>query len=240
MMGPGPDAEDIDGMGRETLHQVTLTKPFYIGVFRVSQKQWFKVMGGSPSSYGIYGSAGFWLEGDEYDAYSIAGVSYKWIRGSQTWPIRTIGEDCFLYRLRKKTGINNFDLPSEAQWEYACRAGTTTEDIYGFPNPGGNDYVLPHGLNADRYKFADVGNWLPNAWGLYGFLKGYYVEIVGDKWTWNLGTDPVIDPVGAMVGGDPFVVKGVRSRPPHSRQQVGVYDASMDSPISFRLAVHLD
>ena len=235
MMGPGPDAGDIDGMGRETLHQVTLTKPFYIGVFRVSQKQWLKVMDGPPSYYGGYFPVGVWLDGDEYDTYSIAEVSYKWIRGSLTWPIRTIGEDCFLYRLRKKTGIMNFDLPSEAQWEYACRAGTTTDDIYGFSNDGGSDCETVKG-----HLVADVGNWLPNAWGLYGFLKGSYVELVGDKWTWNLGTNPVIDPVGAMVGGDPFVVKGTRSKPPHSRQQASFNDKYMDDPISFRVAVHLD
>ena len=241
MMGPGPDATDIDGMGRETLHQVTLTKPFYIGVFRVSQKQWLNVMGSLPYDYKDKDGNMFFGR-DEFDTYSVAYVSYGQIRGNnKRWPIRMIEGDSFLYRLRKKTGINNFDLPSEAQWEYACRAGTSSEDIYGFPNPGGNDYVLSYSdSNSNNYKYADVENWLPNAWGLYGFLKGYYVELVGDHWSWNLGTDPVIDPVGPITADEVFVIRANRSRPPHSRLQVGINNQAMDSPISFRVAVHLD
>ena len=177
----------------------------------------------------------WWLEGGEYDAYSAV-VSYAMIRGwTSQWPIRTIGADCFLYRLRKKTAIMSFDLPSEAQWEYACRAGTTSRDIYGFSNDGGSDYKI----KLDRL-LADVGNWLPNAWGLYGFLKGSYSEFVGDKWSWNLGIDPVIDPVGPLYSGDPIVVRGLGSGEPHKRIQASYFEYYMAHPITFRVAVHLD
>ena len=228
MMGPGPGAVAVDGMGRETLHQVTLTKPYYIGVFEVTQKQWLCVMGRKTIDDGCIN--GRWKEGEEYEDYSVPAPRYTEIRGEELrWPLRTVSEGCFMYALRKKTNIWTFDLPSEAQWEYACRAGTATS--------------YNHGTDEwdDRYNTRTehmvVGSKLPNAWGLYDFASGG-CELVGDFWTWNLGVDPVIDPMGSA--SDSFMVTRGYCTVSHSRfvQYPDMYGVTFFH--TFRVAVHLD
>ena len=148
--------------------RVVLTKPFYMGVFEVTQKQWELVMGSWPvlspsSSYGI---------GDAYPAYN---VSYNDIRGSSSgarWPASSaVDASSFLGRLRAKTGLE-FDLPTEAQWEYACRAGTTTKYYWG---DAMDDAYAWYWDNSDSTTHP-VGTRLPNAWGLY--------DMGGNVWEW--------------------------------------------------------
>lgn len=162
--------------------RVTLTKPFYMGVFEVTQKQWELVMGSWPgsspsSSYG---------RGDAYPAYY---VSYDDIRGSSSgarWPASSaVNASSFLGKLRAKTGLD-FDLPTEAQWEYACRAGTTTTYYWGDAMDGAYAWYTSNSGS----KTHPVGTRLPNAWGLY--------DMSGNVWEWcrdwygtlAYGTDP--------------------------------------------------
>ena len=157
-------------------HRVTLTKPFYMGLFEVTQKQWELVMGSNPSSF----------KGDERP---VEQVSYEMIRGSLEgiqWPVsNAVDADSFLGKLRARTGID-FDLPTEAQWEYACRAGTTTTYSYGDSADG--DYMW-YGNNSER-QTHEVGTRKPNPWGFY--------DMHGNVWEWCLnrygdlsyGTDP--------------------------------------------------
>ena len=158
----------MGGGSSDGSRRVTLTKPFYMGVFEVTQKQWELVMGSWPgsspsSSYGL---------GDAYPAYN---VSYDDIRGSSSgarWPASSaVDASSFLGRLRAKTGLN-FDLPTEAQWEYVCRAGTATTYYWGDAMDGAYAWYY----NNSGRTTHPVGTRLPNVWGLY--------DMSGNVWEW--------------------------------------------------------
>lgn len=136
-------------------HQVTLTKPYYIGIFEVTQKQYDLVKGVGYLT----------IQGDMKPMY---GLSWNTIRGNYNWPsVRTISSSSFVGRLYKRTGME-FDLPTEAQWEYACQAGSTTEYYYG--NTALGSYMW-YNKNYDSSEIIHiVGLKRPNSWGLYDML----------------------------------------------------------------------
>ena len=200
MMG-SPSDENGRG-GYEDLHGVVLTKPFYIGVFEVTQKQYQLVMGGNPSSR-------------KGDARPVTNVSYNDIRGSVNgvgWPTHNqVDADSFMGRLRSKVNVL-FDLPTEAQWEYACRAGTSTglnsgkqyawsgENCYEVARwarnsrNSGSDYIYD-GKGGYTYS-TKVGCYLENAWGLYD-MHGNVREWCLDYYYDGLGVAGVVDPKGS-------------------------------------------
>ena len=162
-------------------HRVILTKPFYMGVFEVTQKQWKLVMGSDPCSSTSYG------RGDDYPVHY---VSYNMIRGSSDgalWPSSAaVDATSFLGKLQARTKLN-FDLPTDAQWEYACRAGTTTYYYWG--NSMDGDYAWYKSNSSS--KSHPVGAKKPNAWGLYD-MSGNVWECCLDWYSSSLayGTDP--------------------------------------------------
>ena len=196
----GSPSNELGRFDDETQHVVTLTKGYYIGVFEVTQRQWELVMGGNPSEY-------------KGDTRPVERVSYNDIRGSNLgagWPSggHAVDADSFLGKLRAKTGGLEFDLPTEAQWEYACRAGTTTA-----LNSGKNltsTGKCPNMSEVGRYscntgdgkggymQHTKVGSYLPNAWGVY--------DMHGNVWEWCLdwhggySAEPASDPSGAASG----------------------------------------
>jgi len=192
-----------DEMGRgkdEDLHQVTLTQPFYIGIFEITQRQYELVMGNNPSDF-------------RGAMRPVTKLSYNTLRGSSAgaqWPANNdVDATSFFGRLRAKTALLA-DLPTEAQWEYACRAGTTTA-----LNSGKNlthTTRCPNVAEVARYKhnrddgkggYADhntkVGVYRPNAYGLYD-MHGNAWEYCLDWYAERLGTAPVIDPRGPPSG----------------------------------------
>ncbi len=187
----GSPTDESGRRDNEPQHQVTLTKDYYIGVFEVTQAQYQAVMGSNPSLYkGNYRPV-------EY-------VSWNDVRGG-TWPSGAPGATTFMGKLRTLTGYN-FDLPTEAQWEYASRAGTITA-----LNSGKNltaTSFCPNMAKVGRYYYnrtdgkggysldTTVGSYQGNNWGLYD-MHGNVYEWCLDWYQSDLGTSPVTDPVGA-------------------------------------------
>ena len=122
------------------VHKVTITKPFYIGVYEVTQAQWKALMGDNPSLQ----------KGDDLPVENVS------------W------EDCqgFLAKLKEKAGKGMMcRFPTEAEWEYACRAGAKTEYSFGDDVGSLEDYAW-FGANSQNENHP-VGQKKPNAWGLY-------------------------------------------------------------------------
>ena len=192
-------------------HQVTITQMFYIGVFECTQKQWELVMGNKPS---------YFSNATYYATRPVEQVSYNMIRGTGSqagagWPTygHAVDSTSFMGKLQEKTGLT-FDLPTEAQWEYACRAGTTTALNSGknltsissdanMAEVGRHMYNggLGYSQNCDpTYGTAKVGSYLPNAWGLYD-MHGNVYEWCLDWWGESTSsTAAETDPVGPNVG----------------------------------------
>ena len=207
----GGRATDYPGAVNTNLHMVTLTKDFYMGVFEVTQRQWELVMGNRPSAFSNETC---------YATRPVECVSYVDIRGGEkgiTWPdSKDVDEGSFMGQLRKKSDLAAFDLPTEAQWEYACRAGTVTalnsgknisdvsdtqiieeaDDVarYHF-NSGAalsNPVDLLYGEASDKGS-ATVGVYMPNAWGFYDMHGNVYELTLDAVSAFHVGG---VDPVG--------------------------------------------
>ena len=193
----GSPEDELGRSGNETPHTVTISKDFYIGVFEITQKQYELITGDDPSEY-------------KGGARPVEHVSYKMLRGSEkgaAWPANGDVDDAsFLGKLRAKAGMN-FDLPTEAMWEMACRAETTTalNDGSNLTNQFVDGSLAKLGrYGANREDGAGgfgehtvVGSYLPNAWGLYD-MHGNVMEWCLD---WYAGYDgDATDPVGGESG----------------------------------------
>ena len=190
-------------------HLVTLSADYYIGVYEFTQKQWAVLTDGSwPSPF----------QGDAYPGYERYPVSQYVINwNASADPVTPVQTQ--LAKLNARTGLA-FDLPTEAQWEYACRAGDPAP-IYGDRwTRAGADEVAWHGGTGDPYynnansavngtvQPHVVGLKKPNAWGLYDMLGNVW-EACRDYWLQNISDgSPVRDP--ETTASDPLVpVEGV-------------------------------
>ena len=150
MMG---SPEDEPGrQADETLHKVTLTQPFMMGMYEVTQEQYESVMGTNPSKF----------------------------KGSQN-PIERVSWDDASEFCRKLSALPAekssgyvYRLPTEAAWEYACRAGTTTKSCFGDSESALGDYAWYDGNSGGTTH--TVGGKKPNPWGLY--------DVYGNVWEW--------------------------------------------------------
>ena len=148
----GPDSSQMgDDGGRadeRPAHDVAITKRFYLSRFEVTQEQWEAVMGYNPSKHG----------GGERPVEHVS------------W------NDCqeFLRKLEEKHPGKRFRLPTEAEWEYACRAGSTTRFSFGDDAGTLGDYAWLSG-NSGESTHA-VGEKKANGWGLY--------DVHGNVWEW--------------------------------------------------------
>ncbi len=251
MMGSPP--EECGRFKGEDQHAVTLTKDYYIGVFEVTQKQWELVMGAWPS---------FFTNVSYRDSRPVEMVSYLVIREdpsnkpiSSNWPASDqVHPGSFMGKLRTKTGLTNLDLPTEAQWEYACRAGTTSAlnsgkrlmshtfcsnlaEVARYPGncPSATE-TGPGG--APDMGTAKVGSYLPNQWGLYD-MHGNVFEWCLDYNGTYMGavTNPMGDPRGmrrVMRGGSCWAEGGRCCR---SGYRAGFPADGTRNHIGFRVAM---
>ena len=144
------------------VHQVMIEKAFYMGKYEVTQAQWRAVMGDNPS----------YFEGD--DNLPVEQVS--WDDAQE-----------FIRKLNAKEGTDKYRLPSEAEWEYACRAGTTTR--YSFGDSDANLGECAWYRDNSGEKTHPVGEKKPNPWGLYD-MHGNVWEWVQDVWHDNYDGAP--------------------------------------------------
>jgi formylglycine-generating enzyme required for sulfatase activity len=156
----------------QPVHTVRLTKPFYLGTYEVTQAQWEAVMGNNPSHF----------KGDS--ALPVESVSWQ-------------DAQEFIRRLNaRERGTAFYRLPTEAEWEYAARAGSTT--AYSFGNSAGDlGRYAWHEANAGENTHP-VGQLQPNAWGLYD-MHGNVWEWVQD-WYGNYSHGTAVDPAGPSSG----------------------------------------
>ncbi len=177
----GTYPEDIKIFSNELpAHKVTLTKDYYLGIFPVTQKQWELVMDTKVEYYR-----------EDESEHPAQQISYDDICGKDRRHPRSarVSPDSFLGKLRAKIGFEGLDLPTEAQWEYACRAGTTTEYSFG-------DSITPSQVNYRDSGIGTtvVGSYPPNAWGLYD-MHGNVYEFCRD-WFSAYAREEAIDPTG--------------------------------------------
>lgn len=183
IMGSPPEEKAVHGW--ETQHKVTLTRDFFMSVHLVTQDQWQAVMGNNPSHF----------------------------KAGEDLPVENVSWDqCqqFAKRLREKEG-KPYRLPTDAEWEYACRAGTTT--AYYFGKTLSTEQANFNGVGAlvdsktvNRKMTTPIGSFPPNPWGLY--------DMHGNLWQWcqdrhgEFSDEAVTDPTAPTRLGGGHVMRG--------------------------------
>ena len=184
-----PDGENgrNETEGRENRHLVLLTHDYYMAVFETTYGQAPYVFAGSYYSIRIVDNS---LEKNGDPSYALGNVTYGYLKGAST---DNPSSSLAIGALRARTGID-FDLPTEAQWEFACRAGTEAA-MNSNKNLGDGDgnlinpasmrelgWIYYNNSNAEdgkTYGPRPVGQKIPNAWGLYD-MHGNVAELCRD------------------------------------------------------------
>ena len=160
-------------------HKVVISKPFYIGKYEVTQLQWYKVMGNNPA----------------YFKTEKVGMD------SRNHPIESVSWDDvqeFLKKLNAMEKTNAYRLPTEAEWEYAARAGSETAYCFGNDESQLEQYAWY--VKNSGNKTHPVGQLKPNVWGLYD-MHGNVWEWTSDWHDWQYySQSPAKDPQGPASG----------------------------------------
>ena len=217
----GSPEDEPERRDNETQHPVTLTRGFWIAETPVTQALWEIFMGDNPSHF----------KGAELP---VENVSWDEAQG-------------FINKLNGMKPELQLCLPTEAQWEYACRAGTTTPFSFGENittdqvNYSGN-YPYNNGKKGEnRNQTVEVKSLPPNAWGLYQ-MHGNVWEWCQDWYETQYPTQPITDPQGAASGtarvlrGGSWLSNGRASR---SANRLHNDPAHRNDSVGFRLSLGL-
>lgn len=183
----------VDTSTREKLHQVTLTNDFYIGVYEITERQWWLTKYNTSYTY------------DGEGLRPVCNISWYACRGSASnWPsTHDVVAGSALGIFSSMTGVD-FDLPTSAQWEFACRAGTGTALNSGknlSTWQGDDNDIGAVGWYKDNSDGVvhDVGGKPANGFGLYD-MHGNAFEWTLDWYATENSTDSEIEPVGPTAG----------------------------------------
>ena len=187
-----PDGE----RGRESFegprHQVTITRPFYLGKREVTQEQWQAMTGSNPSQFGCPAVTGCAVDSVTWNDNAVAGG--------------------FIALLNQQQQTKRFRLPPEAEWEYAARAGTTTRFSHGDVTGCGDGCEICPTHESYVWWCGNTGvePSLANPWGLF-HMHGNVIEWVQDWYSGYPGTAQV-DPSGPSSGSQRVARGGAWSR----------------------------
>ncbi len=210
MMGSPKDEKDRDE-DVAPQHKVTITKPFYMGVYEVTQAEYEKVMGYNPSYFSRNGKE---KPGAKYLFRPTAGK--KAIQGLTTtsFPVENVSWDEaaeFCNKLTKlaseKRAERVYRLPTEAEWEYACRGGSKKYQIFAFGNSLSLKQANHLGKHPPQMGTCKVGSYQANGFGLY--------DMHGNVWEWcndfssekGYPGSKRVDPIGPRKG-DRRILRG--------------------------------
>jgi len=202
-----PDSDKDADNDEKPQHLVKITEPFYLSVYEVTQQQYEKVMGVSP-----WKGRQFVQEGRDNPATYVS-----WDDAVE-----------FCRKLSEQEGVD-YRLPTEAEWEYTCRAGTTTAYSFGddVSKLGEHAWYDKNAWDIGEKYAHRVGQKLPNPWGLY--------DMHGNVWEWcqdwyaPYGSEKVVsDPMGPAQG-DGRVLRGGSffDRSSNVRSAFRLYDQSV-------------
>ena len=236
-------------------HQVTITKGFYMGIHAVTQEQYLKVMGENPSVFADSPAHGEeqakrpvenvnWYHAIAFcnrlsilqglaPAYGVEGISNA---DADAWlHSRVPDEDSDVWNaVTADWNATGYRLPTEAEWEFAARAGTTTQWSFGDTDANVDSYAWTNRNSNSMTR--EVGRLRPNAWGLHD-MHGNVWEWV---WDWHGAFDayPATDPWGAAAG-DCRVLRGggwsIAPENARSAFRVGVFPDDRYEFLGFRV-----
>jgi formylglycine-generating enzyme required for sulfatase activity len=170
-----PDSDVEAQPNEKPAHRVTISQPFYLGRYPVTQAQWETVMENNPSHF------------SDQPNQPVERVSWKDMHA-------------FLHKLNEREAGGDYRLPTEAQWEYACRAGTETPRYHHDVTA-----IAWYWENSNRQP-QPVGQKLPNAWGLYDMLGNVREWCRDGRRTYT--EDAVVDPIGLTGAGVERAIRG--------------------------------
>jgi uncharacterized protein (TIGR02996 family) len=231
------EREQVEGPQRE----VEITRPFLLGAYLVTQEEFGKVMGHNPSWYSADGICKDNVSGLDTRRFPVSHVSWE-----------DVARFCkkLSARPKEKKAGRAYRLPTEAEWEYACRGGAKSHTAFSCgpslsSTQANFDGRQPYG-GAPRWPYlgrpTEVGSYRPNAWGLYD-MHGNVWEWCADWWSVNNKKGPRRDPKGPEKGEYRVMRGGCFHNPGHYCRTAFRYAIVPRDPnhnVGFRVVCEVD